>query len=299
MRLAIAVVYLAADKEDERLLDVQLDQIEKNTPEPYTIYAAANRLPEDVREALALRPNVRIVALPMTELRGGDENAYYLEILVRTAIEEGATHVCTLHMDSFPVRPGWAGKLARQLQGDWVLAGIERDPYRDKKPLTAFMLFTKEFYLACRPAFSIPAEVLETSEYRRYARSQPHIPDSGAGYGYTIFREDLRWHPLVRTDPGPEGWGFGIFGNLIFHLGGAQWFPMEKARVLRSPSRWTPWLERLWSGAGLVIRGRLRSRIGEFAPWAMRQDIGARRVAERKSALVASPEAFLRELGIG
>jgi hypothetical protein len=58
-------------------------------------------------------------------------------------------------------------------------------------------------------------------------------------------------------------------------------------------------LERLWSGAGLLIRGRLRSRIGEFAPWALKQDLGARRMAERRSALVASPEAFLRQLGVG
>jgi hypothetical protein len=235
----------------------------------------------------------------MTQLRLGYENAYYLELLLQAAIEEGATHLCTLHMDSFPVRPGWAGELAGRLKGDCVLAGMERDPYRDRKPLTAFMLFTREFYLTRRPALLPCADALETPEYRRYAQAYPHIPDSGAGYGFTIFRDGLTWYPLVRTDRGPEGWGFGIFGDIIFHLGGAQWLPVKVAGVKLRPSRWTPWLRRLWGAAGLVIRGRLRSWIGELAPWNLRQDLNSRRMTERKSALVASPEAFLRNLGVG
>jgi hypothetical protein len=299
MKLAIAAVYLAVDRLDERLLEVHLNQIEKNTSEPYLLYAAANRLPVALRQALARHPNVKVLDLPATGLRGNGENAFYLELLVETAIGEGATHVCTLHMDSFPVRPGWATKLAGQLTGDVVLAGMERDPYRDKKPLTAFLLFTREFYLAYRPTFSLPAESLGTPEYHRYAQSHPHIPDSGTGYGFTVFREGLSWYPLARTDRGPDGWGFGIFGNLIFHLGGAQWFPMQDALAQRRPNPWMPWLERLGRVASLVLPGGLRSRIGELAPWAWQQDLGSRRTANRKSALVASPEAFLRNLGVG
>lgn len=299
MKLAIAAVYLAVDREDEKLLEIHLNQIEKNTPEPYTIYAAANRLPDHLRLLLARRPNVKVLDLPMTRLRLGYENSYYLELLLQAAVEEGATHLCTLHMDSFPVRPGWGGELARRLKGDCVLAAMERDPYRDAKPLTAFMLFTREFYLTHRPVLMPSAATQQTAEYRRYAQLHPHIPDSGAGYGFTIFREGLTWHPLVRTDRGPEGWGFGIFGDLIFHLGGAQYFPVKRTAVPRRPSRWMHWLGRMWSIAGLVIRGRLRSWLGGLAPWNLQQDLNARRMAERKSALTASPEAFLRDLGVG
>ena len=298
MKLAIAVVYLAVDRLDEGLLEVHLNQIEKNTPEPYTIYAAANRLTEGPRQALARHPHVRVLDLPATELRDSRENAFYLELLVSRAIEEGATHVCTMHMDSFPVRPGWATKLAGRLKGDCVLTGMERDPFRDKKPLTAFLLSTREFYLGYRPTFHLPAEALGTPEYQRYAQSHPHILDSGTGYGFTVFREGLSWYPLARTDRGPEGWGFGIFGDLIFHLGGAQWFSVQDAGVPRRPNPWMPWLERLGRVASLVLPGRLRSRIGELAPGALRQDLGSRRMAGRKSALVASPEAFLRDLGV-
>ena len=298
MKLAIAAVYLAVDRLDQRLLEVHLNQIEKNTSEPYLLYAAANRLPEGLRQAFARHPHVKVLDLPATGLRGSGENAYYLELLVRTAIEEGATHVCTMHMDSFPVRPGWATKLARQLKEDCVLAGMERDPYRDKKPLTAFLLFTREFYLAYRPTFSLTAEVVRNPEYQRYARSHPHILDSGAGYGFTVFHEGLSWYRLVRTDRGPEGWGFGIFGDLIFHLGGAQWFPLQDTGLQRRPNRWMPWLERLWRAVGRVLPGKFRSRIGELAPGTLQQDLSSRRMARRISALVASPEDFLRDLGV-
>lgn len=298
MKLAIAVVYLAVDRLDERLLDVHLNQIEKNTPEPYLLYAAANRLTEGPRQALARHPHVKVLDLPATGLRNSRENAFYLELLVKTAIEEGATHVCTMHMDSFPVRPGWATKLAGQLKGDCVLAGMERDPLRDMKPLTAFLLFTREFYREYRPTFRLPAEVLGTPEYQRYAQSHPHILDSGIGYGFTVFREGLSWYRLARTDRGPEGWGFGIFGDLIFHLGGAQWFPLQAAGVERRPNPWMPWLDRAGRVASLVLPGRFRARIGERLPRAVQQDLGSRRMAGRKSALVASPEAFLRDLGV-
>jgi hypothetical protein len=103
---------------------------------------------------------------------------------------------------------------------------------------------------------------------------------------------------LARTDRGPEGWGFGIFGDMVFHLGGAQWFPLQDTGVQRRPNRWIPWLERLWSAAGRVLPGRFRSRIGELAPWTLQQDLNSGRMARRKAALVASPDAFLRDLGV-
>lgn len=298
MRLAIAVVYLVADSDDDKLLEVHLDQIEKNTPEPYVLYAAANRLPESLRHALARHPNVSIRDLPTTELRGSLENAFYLELLVKAAIADGATHVCTLHMDSFPVRPGWATELAGRLHGGCVLAGLERDPHLDRKPLTAFLLFTREFYLTYQPTFHLPEEALGTAEYLRYTRSCPHTRDSGAGYGFKIFREGLSWYRLVRTDHGPDGWGFGIFGDTVFHLGGGQWFPQENAGAPR-PGRLTFGLERIWNAARLVLPRGLQSRIGQLVPWALRMEVGHSRVARRKAELVRAPEAFLRDLSLG
>ena len=298
MKLALTAVYLGEEPNDAGLLRVHLDQIERNTPEPYTLYAAANRLPLDSRHTLGERRNVRVLDLPATGLRLSRENAFYLELLVKAAIEEGATHVCTLHLDSFPVRPLWATELERKLHGDYVLAGLQRDPFRDRKPMTAFMILTRDFYLSCRPSFLLSEEALESAEYRRYAALHPHIPDSGTGYGFTIFREGLSWHPLVRTDKGPAGWGFGIFGGLAFHLGGANWYPSAAAMIPARSSRLARWMEQSWRVASPLVPARLRVRLAMLAPFDIRAAAGSWRVAQRKAALVASPESFLRDLGV-
>lgn len=298
MKLALTAVYIGEEPGDADLLRVHLDQIERNTPEPYTLYAAVNRLPVKSRDLLAGRRNVRVLDLPVTGLRLSRENAFYLELLVKAAIEEGATHVGTLHLDSFPVRPLWATELERKLSGGCVLAGLQRDPFRDRKPMTAFMLFTRDFYLSCRPSFLLSEQALESADYRRYATLNPHINDSGIGYGFSVFREGLSWHPLVRTDKGPAGWGFGIFGGVAFHLGGANWYPSASARNPARSPRLARWVERSWRAASPLVPARLRFRLALLAPFDIRAAAGSWRVAQRKAALVGSPEAFLRDLGV-
>ena len=55
MKLALTAVYIGRSQGDADLLRVHLDQIERNTPEPYTLHAAVNRLPVKSRELLAGR----------------------------------------------------------------------------------------------------------------------------------------------------------------------------------------------------------------------------------------------------
>ena len=47
MRLGIAVVYMVLPGDDE-LIDLHLRHIERCTRVPFTLYAAANRLPADL-----------------------------------------------------------------------------------------------------------------------------------------------------------------------------------------------------------------------------------------------------------
>jgi hypothetical protein len=300
MKLGIIVVYLVPE-DNEQLLDLHLSQIEKNTDVPYVIYAGANRLAYRFREKLANQPKVKICELPETDLRGKFEHAFYLDRLVAEAVQDGASHICTLHLDSFPIRPAWATDLAALLVGNCVLVGFLRDDRYDRAPMTACMMFTREFYLSHRPTFLPSDEILASAEYHRYSKLWRNFGDSGVGYGFKIFSEGLVWIPLTRTDGGTGGHSFGIFGDVVFHLGGVVYLKRHGSgsRVL-SPTRFTIALEqRLGRLLRTLIPRALWVRLRRQLPQKFVQDFSIGRMKNWESELAADPEGFLRSLRDG
>jgi hypothetical protein len=229
-KLGIAVVYLVSER-NGKLLDLHLNQIEKNTDAPYTIYGSANRLLPEFRSRLEKNPKVRICDCKTfdvsdwkgrhdVEMKSRNEHSFYLEQLIRKAIDDDVSHVALLHVDSFPIEYGWDRKLASKLSKECVLAAIVRDFERDRKPLTAGMLFRRDFYLSYNPRLLISDQDFASSEYRRYRAMIPHSIDSGCGYGFKIFTEGLTWYQLLRSNIDGEPPIFsGVYGNLLFHLG--------------------------------------------------------------------------------
>ena len=298
MKLGILVVYLVAE-DDERLLEIHLSQIEKNTSVPYCIYASANRLLPHLRGKLERLPQVKICPIPDTDLRGRDEHPYYLEWLVRAAVEDGATHLCTLHVDSFPVRAGWAEEIAAKLHGDCVLAAVQRDKKTDRKPVTEFMMFTREFYLAHRPTFRISERVKASADYQRYRAACPHTPDSGVGYGFAIWSAQLSWFPLLRVDRDKNRYYCGgIYGDLIFHLGGAVLYRASPKATTRPRIRAAEMLSLVRSAAVVILPWRLRRRFLDvlgLGSW-VEGHFTVPALQAAKSALLADPEQFLHRL---
>ena len=266
MKLGIVVVYLVREG-NERLIDLHLESIRRNTSVSYTIYGCATRLVPALRERLAGDPAVTLVDLPATGLRKSEEHANYLEQLIPVAIEEGATHVAVLHVDSFPIRNGWCEDLAQRLAPARPFAAAVRESRLDFKPFTAGMLITREFLLERRPRFLLDAAERASADYRRYRRRFRHHHDSGVGYGFFAFREGVEWFPLERTNRGEDHCHFGsIYGDTFFHLGAAAWkrkdFPGSRAPT-----------------GALEVRARLSSRLSRFVPERVR--IGIKRAVNR------------------
>lgn len=214
MLLGIVVVYVVRE-EHAGLLDLHLEQIEKNTGVPYTIYGCAVRLGPDLLEKLRSHPRVRLIDCPPTNLADGMEHAYYLDALTQVAVDDGVTHVVTLHVDSFPVRPGWIEELLSRLGLECPLATITRIS-------TACLLFTREFHLEHRPRYRVPEPDQAHVEFRRFLRKHRPAVHSGTGYAFAAYRAGLSWYELQDSTRAGILEAHGrVYDDLVYHLGGA------------------------------------------------------------------------------
>ena len=255
MKLGIAVVYLVS-KENEKLLDLHLSQIQRHTQVPYTIYGSTNRLLPQFRKKLERHPKVKLCECPTTDLRGAAEHSFYLERLVRTAIEDGSSHVVTLHVDSFPIRPGWAEELAEKLSDSQAFATPSYRAY------TACLFFHQDFYLKYQPTFLLSEADRSSERYEEFCREFEHIPDSGIGYCFKAFSEGVSWYPLEESSKGDPRFGFfsTIYGNLVFHLSSAAYSENDqsfKNAVILKKSGFLP-VRKLGEATRFLIPGPVR-----------------------------------------
>ncbi len=233
MKLGIVVVYLVAP-EDGDLLDLHLDQIARLTEVPYTIYGSVNRLEAPFVERLRARDDVAIVDCASTPRRGYEEHAYYLELLIRAALDDGCTHVVMFNVDSFPIRRGWAKEMVGHLSPTRPVAAVVRRENDDDKPHPSGLLFTREFWLEKRPTVLLSEEELASPEFARYREEVEVIVDTGIGYGFKLWSEGLDWHALPRSNKAGDHYIIGsIYGDLVFHLGGAARGPKVHIRERR------------------------------------------------------------------
>lgn len=223
MKLGILNHYVVNER-DGKLLDLHLDQIERHTKVPYTIYATVNVLLPQFRVKMERHQKVKICECPNVHLPVGEDHAFYLEHLIQEAIEDGCTHIAILHVDSFPVRSDWVEELARKLSESYVFAAPYYGAY------TACLFFQRDFYLKYRPAFFIPEDERSSEKYRMFCKRFEHIPHAGAGYLFKAYSEELPWYPLRESNKGNVHYGYfcSIYEDLIFHLGAVWTYSQHK-----------------------------------------------------------------------
>jgi hypothetical protein len=221
MKLGITVVYFVK-KDDGWLIDLHLQYIRKYTPVPYKIYAGVERLLKEYRGKLEDSGDLIICDLSITKDIAGKENSFYLEQLFHLAIDDGCTHIATFHVDSFPLESGWVDSMLNKLDQGFQLAAIERLEDNDHKPHSSFMFFSSEYYRKYSPPLRLEEEEKTTDTYKKYSKQFPHIQDSGFGFGYHLYKDNLTWYPLRRSNKKQNGRIMaGVYDDIVFHLGGA------------------------------------------------------------------------------
>jgi len=229
MKLGIACVYYYEEAE-QSLLNLQLSSILRTTTQvQYRVYAAANRLQEPLREQLGAIEQVEIVDLPNFSGSGSAEHAYYLDRLLRHAIEQGCTHVCTLDADSFPMTVGWPEKLCSKLEAEHTrVAAVFREENGDTfLPHPCGFFSTAEFICEVQPQWLPDTAVLQSSEYQAFLKATRQRVDTGIGYGYALWKRNENWTRLHRSNRKNHHFLMaGIYGGLFFHLGATSRRPL-------------------------------------------------------------------------
>lgn len=219
MKLGIVVVYLVS-KTDEKMLDIHLDQIAKNTRENYTIYANVNMIIPKYIKKFENNSNIKICKSddyigPAEGLRATYELSFYAEKLIKNAIEDGVSHIIVMHPDSFPIKVGWENILAKMLSDSMII--VSKFP-----EMSACIFFNRSFYLKYNPKLISTKIEMESPIYDQFLKDLGALDliEPGMGYAYEIYKQKLKWKFLNRSNKGEDHYHFGsIFEDLIFHLG--------------------------------------------------------------------------------
>jgi len=221
MKLGVIVVYLV-NEDNDKLLNIHLKKIKENTTSPFTIYAGTNLLLPQFVNKLKQNNFVKLCACNNyeggnEESRGAKEHSYYLEQLIKIAIDDGVSHIVIMHPDSFPVKMGWEKYLAERLSKSCVLASIFPQ-------MSGCTFFDRGFYTKHQPRLLPSTQEELSASWTNFQKTNQatNLFEGGMGYGYKTYLENLGWYRLKRTNKDGYSRHLGsVFDDVIFHLGSA------------------------------------------------------------------------------
>lgn len=255
--LGILVVCYLKDDDDLPLLDLHLARVARHRRVPTTTFVAANRASDAARERLTARPDTVVCDLAPTDLRGSREHAAYLDALVPIALDAGVSHVCTLDVDSFPIRDDWVEVVAGAAPAESGLAAVCRLENGDTLlPHPSCTFARRDFFAVDPPSFSPDSD--GTPEFRRFLRTTGQRADTGIRLGERQWAAGRPWGRLTRSNRrDPHYLMAGIYADVVFHLGGVGRGKLFRRDLAESTiHRATRPIERLPVGAGALAHAK-------------------------------------------
>lgn len=283
MHLAILVVYVFDDARLP-LFEYHLARLRRHTDVPFRIFAAAHKVTGAARHRLGEIPEITVVdCTPPVAMGVRDEHSYCLDRLAAHAADGPYSHFSSLHLDSFPVRDGWAQAMA-DTADDAELSAIVPNGY------SAGLFWTRAFYETHKPSMLVPADERETARFQRFKAAYPtydHV-ETGLGYIYAAWRDEVPWR-AVTTDGERK-----IYEGLLFHLVAGTWRTWSETL----PIRRDPLTRAVWPVVCRVCQPmprRIRARVREWFADKDRvfRDGSVNQKRAELAALVRDPDAFV------
>jgi len=288
VRLAVLVVY-HFDDFLQGLVAVHLDHLRRYTPPGTVIFGAAIRLARAQHNWLSAQPDVHLPELGTLPHGYREEHNGALDRLAKIAFHEGATHVATMHQDSFPVRADWLARLTTDLDAITPFAVAERRAYN-------CCMVWDESWQAHGPTM-LPGDALRDQAMPKLMAERPDLDFSDGGIGHLLLAHSLGlgWRALRHTAP-------DILDGRILHLTGSS----RIAHAERIPRRDTNLATKLRSLARPMlphIPKRLRKSLGravgvhsvQTPEVSIGRDGSAQDKRDQVSRLVADPDAYVAQ----
>jgi hypothetical protein len=258
--LGILMVAYLKDDDDLPLLALHLDRVARHRQVPTTSFVAAPRVSPAARALLHAQPDTVVCDLPATDLVGSREHAHYLDALLPTALAAGVSHICTLDVDSFPIRDDWLEVVTTAVPADGRLAGVCRRENRDTAlPHPSCIVARRDFFESDPPSFSPDTD--GTPGFREFRRATGQRADTGIRLGARLWQTGEPWGRLLRTNRRDAHYLMGgVYADAVFHLGGVGRGKLFRRDLEQSTiHRVTRPVERVPVGTGAVAQAKRRT----------------------------------------
>jgi hypothetical protein len=258
--LGILMVAYLKDDDDLPLLALHLDRVARHRQAPTTAFVAAPRVSPAARALLDAQSDTVVLDLPATDLVGSREHAHFLDALVPTALAAGVSHLCTLDVDSFPIRDDWLDVVVGSIPAEGRLAGICRQENGDTAlPHPSCIVATRDFFEPEAVSFSPDTD--GTPGFREFRRATGQRADTGIRLGARLWQTGEPWGRLLRTNARDAHYLMGgVYADAVFHLGGVGRGKLFRRDLEQSTiHRVTRPVERVPVGSGAVAQAKKRT----------------------------------------
>jgi hypothetical protein len=258
--LGILMVAYLKDDDDLPLLALHLDRVARHRQVPTTSFVAAPRVSPAARALLDAQPDTVVCDPPPTDLVGSREHAHFLDALVPTALAAGVSHLCTLDVDSFPVRDDWLDVVAGSIPAGGRLAGVCRLENGDTAlPHPSCIVADRSVFEPDPPSFSPDTD--GTPGFREFRRATGQRADTGIRLGARLWQTGEPWGRLLRTNARDAHYLMGgVYADAVFHLGGVGRGKLFRRDLEQSTiHRVTRPVERVPVGTGAVAQAKRRT----------------------------------------
>ena len=261
MKLAILIVYFVPD-DKAPILDLHLRAIQSRTTGDFKIYGVAPRVSERVRRQLESSACLELVATEPIDAVGSKEHSHYLGKLCEHALAQGADRICTMDVDAFPICGGWNDRLEGHLSAGNQVAAIFRAENDDTAlPHPSCCYFKADFFRRYRPEFLPSDQAIREAGFQEFLDQTGQKVDSGIGLGYVLWRHQLPWQKLLRSNRVNDHYLLaGVYDDTIFHLGAMSWTDRDFRK-----DRNNSWVLKLldWTASRLNSKGLFSGQIAE------------------------------------